>query len=89
MKLSSVWKLKKLGDEAILMPIGQEAYDLRAVINLNSTSVELYELLSQGKEENDLVDYLTSNYDVSKEEASSDVREFISKLEERKVIIND
>lgn len=89
MKLSNNWKLKKLGDEAILMPIGQNAYDLRSVINLNTTSVELFELLQQGKEEKDLVNYLTSNYEVSEEEASNDVHEFILKLKGSKIILDD
>lgn len=89
MKISSVWKLKKLGDEAVLMPIGKDAYDLRTVINLNSTSVELFELLLQGKEEADLVEYLISNYEVEKKMAAHDVHEYIEKLKERKVILDD
>ncbi len=89
MKLTNNWKLKKLGDEAILMPIGQNAYDLRSVINLNTTSVELFELLQKGKEEDDLVKYLTANYEVSEEVAKADVHEFVTKLKESKVILDD
>ncbi len=89
MKLSGKWKLKKIGNDSILMPIGQNALDLRRVINLNSTSLELYEQLSLGKNEEELVSYLLANYDVSKEEASKDVHEFIIKLKESKVLIDD
>lgn len=89
MKLTNNWKLKKLGDEAILMPIGQNAYDLRSVINLNTTSVELFELLQEGKEEDDLVKYLTANYEVSEEVAKNDVHEFVTKLKESKIILDD
>lgn len=86
MKLSKNWKLKKVGNDAILMPFGQEAYDLRKVINLNTTSVELFEQLQEGKSESELVSYLIANYDVKEEEASLDVHDFIMKLKERKVI---
>lgn len=89
MKVSKNWGLKKIRDEAILLPLGQAAYDLRGVINLNQTSVELFELLKEGKTEEDLVSYLLANYDVQEEVAKKDVREFIDKLKESKVLIDE
>lgn len=89
MKLSPNWKLKKIAQEAVLMPIGQNAYDLRRVINLNATSLELYEQISLGKDEEGLVEYLLANYEVEKEEAVKDVHEFILKLKESKVLLDD
>lgn len=89
MKLSDSWKLKKIGEEAVLMPLGQNAYDLRKVINLNSTSVELYTQLQLDKNEEDLVKYLIDVYQISEEIARKDVHEFITKLIECKVIIDE
>lgn len=87
MKVNENFVLKTLGEENVLVPVGQEAIDLSKVFTLNESSYFLYSLIVKGKEENELVDELMKEYEVDLKTAKNDVHEFIEVLIKNRIII--
>lgn len=48
--------------------------------SINDTAKEVIELLSQDKSEEEIIQYLCSEYNISKEEAYLDIVDFLTKL---------
>lgn len=72
--------LRRIADESFVIPIGVAAINTPKLLLLNESSVVLWERLMKGAEYSDLVEILTSEYEVSKDEAECDIREFIETL---------
>lgn len=81
MKITSEFICRQIAGEHILIPIGQTALDIHGMITLTESSTLLWESLQNGCEEDDLVNILLAEYDVDRETALADVREFINKLD--------
>ena len=54
----------------------------RMVHRLDEVSTDLWKFLEPGRTVEELVDYLVSEYDVERETAQTDMREFVEKLHE-------
>jgi hypothetical protein len=54
--------------------------------SFNDCGTLIMDLLIQGRPENEIVDELTSSYEISRDQAEKDFQEFISELVEKKLI---
>ena len=59
---------------------GEDTVDLRNAICLNTTAQLLFQKLTEGKDREELVNLLISNYNIAEEQAIKDVDEFISNI---------
>lgn len=75
--------LQQVGTIWLAVPVGPGTEELSVYLELNETSLELFQHLMDGAEEKDLVDYLTSEYEVTKEEAKEHISAFLAHLRER------
>lgn len=82
MKLKENFALRQVADTWVVLPLGAAAVDFQGMLTLNESGALLWRQLEQGGRENDLVDTLTKNYTVSREEAQIDVDAFLQKLAE-------
>ena len=80
MKIKDNFLLRQVADTWVVIPIGQEMLDFNGMLNLNETGALLWKKLEEGGDTNALVHALTSEYDVSEEEARADVEAFCQKL---------
>ena len=80
MKIKENFLLRPVADTWVVMPIGQEMLDFNGMLNLNETGALLWEKLAEGGDIDALVKALTSEYDVSEEEARADAEAFCRKL---------
>ena len=86
MKIKKDFLLRKVSDTYVVVPVGSAIVDFSGLINLNETGAFLFEILQNGAEEKDLIEKLLSEYDVSEDIATKDVKAFISKVKEAGIL---
>lgn len=80
MKLKEKLVLRQVAGTWVVLPMGKDVISFDGMLNLNDTGVLLWKKLEIGAEKQDLIEALTAEYDVSEEQASTDIDEFIEKL---------
>lgn len=78
MKIKSGFILREVAGENVLIFLSPELKN--KVITLNNSGALLFNLISEGKNEKELVDALLEEYDTDEATASSDVKKFIETL---------
>lgn len=84
MKIKQGFQLRDVCGEKVLTPQGLGHIDFNSLIALNETSAYLYTQL-EGKEGfgvEDMVDLLLAEYEVSREQATTDCRNLLDKWTE-------
>lgn len=83
MKIKSDFILQKMTESSyVAMPTGKSKEHIKGYLNLNSTGALLWNVLKGGATKQDLVNALTTAYEVSEDLAGKDVDAFILKLKE-------
>ncbi len=80
MKLRKDYVLRQAAGAWVVLPLGEEAVNFAGMLKLNESGVILWRALEQGGDKNALVDALTNEYNVSRQQAEADVDEFIAAL---------
>ncbi len=81
------YTLRNFFDETLVIPVGlSEDIDTKVGI-LNPTAEVLWKALQKGSSFQDLLTAVTDEFEVSEEEASEDIREFLEQLKEYKFLI--
>ena len=80
MKIKEGFMLWQVGAQTIVVAVGSASRDFNGIIRLNQLGKFLWEALSEGCEENDLVMKILNTYDIDEATAKADVSEFIRKL---------
>jgi len=81
MKLKDGFILRKIAGRNVVIP-DRENLDLQVMISLNDTGCFLWERLTEDVTVQQLQDAMVAEYDVSQEQAQTDVAAFIRQLEE-------
>lgn len=83
MKINPNLKVRNIVGESVVLLKAGNTSDMTRVLALNSTSLFLWNNLSgRDFDENDVVDLLLGNYDVSEEVATQDARRWVQQLSE-------
>ena len=87
MKTKKGFNLRTICGENIIVAEGIENIDFSRIISMNESSAYLWRKV-QDKEfsEDDLTNYLTEEYEVSKEQASADVKALVEKWSKAGII---
>ena len=80
MKIKNGFLLKKVGGQNVVVALGEASRSFNGIIRLNDTGVFLWQKLQQETSEEQLLAALTAEYDIGKEQAKSDIAEFIAAL---------
>ena len=86
MKIKENFLLRKISDVYVVVPVGSAVVDFSGLVNLNESGALLFKKLQNGAEENDLVEVLLEEYDVSEEIARADVKKFIKKVKDADIL---
>ena len=82
MKSKFILEKMELDGEIVAVPVGENASELHAVLNLNEEAMRILELLQQETTEDEIMDILLKEYTGDPEEIRAYVRQFLKKLEE-------
>lgn len=89
MKIKEGFVLRQVAGNYIIIGIGDDAVDFNGMITINETGAFLWNLLTIGASYNELLDKMLSEYDVDRDTAENDIRNFIDKLNEGKLLADD
>ena len=81
MQLKDGFILRSVAGENVVVPTGEDL-NLNMMITLNETGKLLWERLSQGAGEEELVALLLKEYEVDEETAKAHVARFVGKMRE-------
>lgn len=88
MKIDSKVKVRDIAGEKVVIMQGRLGADLTRIIQLNGSSVWLLEQLADRDfEVADVVELLTSRYDVDEQTAAADAEKWVGQLREHKMIV--
>lgn len=82
MKLKSGFVIHSVGDENIVVPIGERTKDFRGIVRLNNSGTYLWEIMKNEFTVQTLVAALLEKYDVSEETAEKTASAFIKELDD-------
>ena len=80
MKLKPDFVLRKIADTWVILPLGDDILNFNGMLSLNNSGVLLWKILESGGDREEMISKLTEKYDVSRQQAISDVDQFIDKL---------
>ena len=86
MRLRYTFESMDMGDNVILVPVGDEANNFHGVLKLNKEGYEITELLKDNISENEIVDKLAAKYDNEKSSLYAYVSNVIETLRKADLI---
>ncbi len=86
MKIKKNFILREVAGTYLVVAVGEAVKNFNAVINLNETGALLWRALEKGVKEEELVNLITSEYEVDKDIAEKDVSAFVQKLKEANLL---
>ena len=80
MKIKLDFVLREIAGDLLLVPAGKTALDLNGMIILNEVGGEVWKLLPQVADEEELISRLLEEYDVEEAVLRKDVEAFLGEL---------
>ena len=82
MKIKLEFVLREIAGDILLVPAGKTALDLNGMLTLNEVGADIWKMLPQVENEEEIVARLVQDYDADPAQVREDVAEFISHLRE-------
>lgn len=82
MKIKNGFLLRQVGEQNVVVAVGEESRNFNGIIRLNETGRFLWENLQQDIPEKELVRIMLLEYDIDSATAEADVHNFIETLKE-------
>ena len=86
MKIKNGFILRQIADTYIVVAVGEEAKKANVMITLNETGGFLWEKLSEGATEEDLVKAILDEYEIDEATAKTDVAAFVQKVKDNGLV---
>ncbi len=86
MKTSDKFILKTIDDESMLVPVNHDYMSVQKIINLNETSLAIYQMVKEGLDKEQIINKMLETYDVSEDVLELDVTRILKQFIELGVI---
>ena len=80
MKINGQFVLRQVAGTWVVLPLSQKTVNFNGVIRLNGTGAFLWQCLERECEEHELVTALIDKYNIGKEQAETDLKDFLQTL---------
>ncbi|MBO4939118.1 MAG: PqqD family protein [Oscillospiraceae bacterium] len=77
---------REIAGDTILVPVGKTVYDSNGLFVMNELAAFIWDMLPRVENEQQICEAVVKEYDVSEEEASRDIAEFLGKLRKLDII---
>ena len=81
MRIKEGFVLRRVADLNVVLPLGQATLNFNGMVQLNESGTLLWHQMEKGTTREELAELLTKEYNVSKEEALTDVNAFLNVLD--------
>ena len=86
MKIKDGFILREVAGSYLVVAVGNAVKEFGGIVNLNETGAFLWRLLEKSSTESEMVDALLNEYEVDRETDEKDVKAFVEKLTEAKLV---
>lgn len=77
---------RQIAGDTILVPVGKTVYESNGLFVLNELGAFIWDMLPQVNSEEEICRAVLQEYDVSEQEATRDIAEFLEKLRKMDII---
>lgn len=86
MKIKLEFVLRDIAGDLLLVPAGKAALDLNGMLTLNEVGAEIWHMLPEVEDEEELIARLLNIYDVEEDVLRKDVADFLDSLRKLGII---
>ena len=86
MNIKREFVLREIAGDLLLVPTGKTALDLNGMLTLNDVGADIWRMLPEVKDEEEIVQRLLQEYEAEAEEIRPDVLAFLDKLRKLNII---
>ena len=86
MNVKREFVLREIAGDLLLVPTGKTALDLNGMMTLNDVGADIWKMLPEVEDEDEIVRRLLQEYDATAEQIRTDVTAFLDKLRELGII---
>lgn len=86
MKIKDGFIVRKIGGRYMAVPVGSRTKDLHGMVALNETAAFLWGKMEKDVTEEELIQLLLDEYEVSEEKAKQSLSEFVTNLQREGVL---
>ncbi len=87
MQINKDFTIQKVGASYVAVPVGETSKTFHGMVRLNETGAFLWEKMKKDCTEEELVEALLSEYEVSREIAERDVHRVVELLRENQILV--
>lgn len=87
MRGNSLFSLQSIGDVYMLVPLQDEKFHIERILSTNEVGALLWNMLKNDCTEDTLADAVVDEYEISRETALSDIRNFLESLKKIDALI--
>lgn len=87
MKIKGEYMLRDIAGENVVVPVGETVLNSNILAVLNESGKFLWELLTEGKTEDEIIKAVCDEYEADEETVKADLAEFVEYLKSHKVEI--
>ena len=89
MKIKGEMLIREVAGEIIAIPVGETALRFNGMICLNEVSAHIWKGLQEETSKEEMLNSILQEFDVSMEEASTDLEDFLHQLKENDLLIDE
>lgn len=86
MKIKKELIKRCIGSDVILVPVGKTVLESNGLFVMNELAAFIWDTLPSVESEEDILKAVLAEYEVSEEEASADIAEFLATLQKMNII---
>ena len=86
-KLKDGFVVRRIGMQIMAVPVGKQTSEIHGMIALTESAELLWNALTEGAQEENLVKIITDTYEVSEAVATEDVKKFLEGLKEQGALV--
>lgn len=88
MKIKEGFVVRDIMGQCVVVATGEASEDFSGMIKLNDTGKDIWEAVAAGKSEEEIIDYIVSEYDVERDRAEVSVKKFITDMKDKGFIVD-
>ena len=86
MKIQYEFIKREIAGSTFLVPVGAGVKKIKGMISVNDVAVRIWDLITEGKNQDEIVDVMAAEYLETREKIAADVAEFIADLRELEIL---
>lgn len=87
LKIKDGFMLREVAGQWVVVPLGERVVEFNGIMTLSESGALLWKALESDVLEEELTQAIIKEYDIDQQTAETDVREFISELKKKGLII--